>query len=185
MTNTAGYVKQILALALGFENSGKTCMFITYVNKHFPTSNVPRTFDSYCASVRQGFDLHLWDDGGAGPRHRPIAYLRANICILCFDVTRKDLFDKMKSYWYSELSCDYAGVPIILTATKIDLRETEENCVTSEEGQALAAKTRSHYAEISSLKGIGLDELFENVVNLAREHKATSDEKKSKICVIL
>ena len=72
-----------------------------------------------------------------------------------------------------------------MRATKIDLRETEENCVTTEEGEALAAKTRSHYAEISSLKGIGLDKFFEKVVDLAREHEANSRKKECKKCMLL
>ena len=170
MTSTAGPVQQLKALALGFDNSGITCMFITYVNKQYPTNFVPRTFDSYCELVCPGVLLELWDIGGAEEERRPLAYHRTNACILCFDVTRRDLFEKIESYWYSELRHHCPDVPIILTATKIDLRETEENYVTTEEGEALAAKTRSHYAEISSLKGIGLDELFERVTAIARQH---------------
>ena len=144
-------------------------------------------FDNYAQEIDDNTQLDLWDTGGGEdyPRLRPLSYPHTDAFILCFDVARKDLFAELESYWYTELCHHCPDVPIILTATKIDLRETEENCVTTEEGEALAAKSRSHYVEISSLKGIGLDDLFEKVVDVACEHKAPSREKKSKKCEVL
>ena len=174
-------------IAVGYGCAGKTCMFITYTTKKFPDEYIPTVFDNYAQEIDENTQLGLWDTGGGEDyaRLRPLSYPQTDAFILCFDVARKDLFAELESYWYAELRHHCPDVPIILTATKIDLRETEENCVTTEEGEALAAKTRSHYAEISSLKGIGLDELFEKVIDRAREHEANSRKKKCKKCLLL
>ena len=163
---------RIKMVAVGFEGAGKTCLFFAHVKMEFPQVYVPLVFESYILDITDSIQLHLFDSMGSKDfeKLRPLSYVHANVFILCFDVTKKDLSAELESYWYSELRHHCPDVPIILTATKIDLRETEKNCVNTEEGEALAAKTRSHYAEISSLKGIGLDELFENVVNVGREH---------------
>ena len=173
-------------IAVGYGFAGKTCMFITYTIKNFP-EYIPTIFDNYTQQIDEYTLLDLWDTrcGQDYDRLRPLKYPQTNAFILCFDVARKDLFKNLKKHWYAELRHHCPDVPIILTATKIDLRETEENCVTTEEGEALAAKIRSHYAEISSLKGIGLNELFEKVANIAREHEANPRKKKSKKCVLL
>ena len=173
-------------VAVEYGCAGKTSMFITYTTKEFPGEYVSTVFDNYAQEIDANTQLDLWDTGGGEDyaRLRPLSYPHTDAFIIGFDVAREDLFAELESYWYAELRHHCPDVPIILTATKIDLRETEENCVTTEEGETLATKTRSHYAEISSLKGIGLDELFEKVVHVAREHKAPSREK-SKKCLVL
>ena len=174
-------------VAVGYTCAGKTCMFITRANKKFPDGYIPTTFDNYFEKLDEETFLDYIDTGGGEDyeRLRPLCYPDTNVFILCYDVARKDLFAELESYWYAELRHHCPYVPIILTATKIDLRETEENCVTTEEGEALAAKTRSHYAEISSLKSIGLDELFTKVVELGWEHYAAAKEKRKKKCIVL
>ena len=178
---------QLKTVAVGYGCAGKTSMLITYTTKKFPERPIPTVFDECGLDIDENTSLGLYDTGGGEDYHvlRPLSYPQTNVFILCFDVSLRDLFSELKSYWYSELRHHCPDVPIILTATKIDLRETEENCVTTEEGEALAARTRSHYAEISSLKGIGLDELFEKVVSIALEHEANPRVKKYNKCVAL
>ena len=178
---------QLKTVAVGYGCAGKTSMFLTYTTKKFPEGQIPTIFDEYGLDFDENTSLGLYDTGGGEDYYvlRPLTYPQTNVFILCFDVSLRDLFSELKSYWYSELRQHCPDVPIVLTATKIDLRETEENCITTEEGEALAAKTHSHYAEISSLKGVGLDELFEKVVNIAREHEATPREKKCNKCMAL
>ena len=182
-------VKKIVlkTVAVGYGCAGKTCMLIVHVKKKFPDVYVPTVFENYADEIDDETLLAYWDTGGGEDyeRLRPLSYPDTNAFILCYDVARKDLFDELESYWYAELRHHCPDTPIILTAAKIDLRETEENCVTTDEGEALAAKTRSHYAEISSLKFIGLDELFKKVVEVGREHYATEKEKRKKKCIVL
>ena len=175
---------RLKAMAVGYGCAGKTCMLITHVKKKFPEYYIPTVYENHIDVLGEGLQLAYWDTGGGEDyeRLRPLAYPGTDVFILCFDVSRKDQFAELESYWYSELRHYCPGVPIILTSTKIDLRETEENCVTTEEGEALAAKTRSPYAEISSLKSIGLDELFKKVVELGSEFYAEKNRKK---CTIL
>ena len=174
------------ALAVGYGCVEKTSMLITYITKSFPQGDNSIVFDAYALDVDEHTQLGLCDAAGGNDydKLRPLSYPQTDVFVLYFHVTKKDLFDELENYWYAELRHHCPGVPIILTATKIDLRETEDNCVTTEEEEALATKTRSHYAEISSLKGIGLDELFEKVVNLAYEQK-TSSREKCKKCGVL
>ena len=178
---------RLKAMAVGYGRAGKTSMLITHDKKKFPEDYAPAIYEIHVDELSEGLRLAYCDNPGAEDYAglRPLGYPGTDVFILCFDVTKKDLFAELESYWYAELRHHCPYVPIILTATKIDLRETEENCVTTEEGEALAAKTRSHYAEISSLKGVGLDELFTKVVELGREHYAAAKDKRKKKCIVL
>ena len=181
MTGEKSVYLKVIAVGYGF--AGKTSMYITYVTKEFPGQHLPTVFNSNDIKINEHTKVDLYDTGGGEnyDRIRPlVAYLLTvtEAFFLCFDVSNRHLFKNLKKYWYSELRHHCPDVPIILTATKIDLRETEENCVTTEEGEALAAKTHSHYAEISSLKGIGLNELFEKVIAIAHEYNS-SDKKEN------
>ena len=176
---------RLKAKAVGFACAGKTCMLITLNTKKFPEGYIPTEIGPLFDIVDEGMHIELWDTHGGGidyDRLRPTGYPGTDVFILCFDVSMKDQFAELENFWYSELRHHCFKVPIILTATKIDLRETEKKCVTTDEGEALAAKTGSHYAEISSLKGIGLDELFKKVGELSSEFYI---KKKRKKCAIL
>ena len=90
------------------------------------------------------------------------------------------------------------GVPIILIATKVDLRQDPQamgllaaqgrHAVTTEEGQAVARRIGAKYAEVSAIKRRGVDEVFEVALREATKGRGGLRgmvKKRAVKCVIL
>ena len=108
------------------------------------------------------------------PELRPLLYPGTDVFILCFDVSSQCSKNHVSSYWVPELTRHCPTVPIILVATKIDLRDVEQGAVTAEQGESLAAKIgAAKYVEISSLRRKGLKELFSEVRQIGYEYCST------------
>lgn len=98
--------------------------------------------------------------------------------------------------WYPEVSHFCEGVPVILIATKIDLRRDQRaidllkaqgrHPVTTEEGTAVARKIGASYAEVSAMHGHGVEEVFDMALKEAMKGRTlgTTIKKKFK-CVIV
>ena len=90
------------------------------------------------------------------PEFRPLLYRGTDVFILCFDVSSQCSKHRILSYWLPALKRHCPTVPIILVATKIDLRDVEQETVMTKEGESLAAKIgAAKYVEMSSLKDNG------------------------------
>ena len=168
----------IKTTTVGYSGHGKTCMFTTFAMGHCPTPEeyLPRVFQSaYCysghTSSGQPIEMGLWDTVGDEEyaRLRPMSYPDTDIIILCFSVeseTRQQ-FQTLKSYWCEEIKQYCPNIPIILVATKIDLRDDDPNAITSAEGRKMAENIHAmYYREISSLRHEGITELFQLVVDI-------------------
>ena len=132
--------------------------------------------------------LGLWDTGGGEDYHRlrPLSYPQTDVFTLCFDVRSQYSMDRVPSYWAPELKHHCPDVPIILVATKIDLRDEERKTVTTEEGESIANKIgAAKYMEISSKRKEGLNELFGEVARIGYEYHSNLQKKKSGKCNIL
>ena len=93
---------------LGDSGVGKTCIISRYISGNFDESSATTNGASYC-SKNVNFDklgknllLDIWDTAGQ-EKYRALTkffYKDAAVCILVYDITRKDTFDNIKSYWY-------------------------------------------------------------------------------------
>ena len=178
-------------MILGHGGVGKTCMLITYTTGKFPDEYIPTVFDNYehpCYHNSQPVHLGLWDTAGGEdyPRLRPLSYPQTDVFTLLFDVTRPNEFDDIKTYWTPEIEHHCPGVPIVLVASKIDLR-TDDNVVTTEQGLEMSENIGAvKYMEISSLKGEGLAELFEEITRIGFDYYSTLlKNKKRRKCIII
>ena len=71
-------------------------------------------------------------------------------------------------------------------ATKIDLRDVEQETVTTKKGNSLAAKIGvAKYVNISSLRSEGLKELFSEILQIGSEHYSSLPNKRSRKCNLL
>ena len=105
------------------------------------------------------------------PKLRSLLYPGTDVFILCFDVSSQCSKNHILSYWVPELTRHCPTVPIILVATKIDLRDVEQGTVTTKQGESLAAKIgAAKYVEISCLRNEGLKELFSEVRQIGYEY---------------
>ena len=108
--------------------------------------------------------VQVWDTAGQ-ERYRSLAkvfYKSANVCILVYDITRKESFDELKEYWIDEIKENTnADTILALIGNKSDLYEFEE--VKKKEGTELAKEIGAIFKLTSAKKNIGIEELFETI----------------------
>jgi small GTP-binding protein len=177
-------------LIVGFDGAGKTSMYHTFATKEFPTGYIPFWCEIYtnytCDFEIDGncVNLAFWDticgENDEYARLRPLSYNDADVFVLCYDISNLELYHKIKEFWVdNELRSFDPRIPIILVATKTDLREGELKTVSREEGESLAAEIdAAGYFEISSLRMEGLDELFHNICVVGMNYQKKTMRKK-------
>ncbi|XP_075236466.1 ras-related C3 botulinum toxin substrate 3-like [Lycorma delicatula] len=85
-----------------------------------------------------------------------------NCFLLCFSVDNRSSYENVTTKWYPELKHHCPHTPIILVATKTDLRcASDSPMVTYSEGKKLQRKIKAvKYMECSALENNGLTEIF-------------------------
>ncbi|XP_026467352.1 ras-like GTP-binding protein RhoL [Ctenocephalides felis] len=173
--------KSIRVTAVGDGVIGKTCLLITYTKGVFPCEYIPTVFENYTANILVDGCTHIlnvWDTSGQEDydRLRPLSYPNTDCFLLCYSISSRDSFDHVHSKWYPEIRHYSPKAPIILIATKIDLRNSNSHgLVTFEEGQAMHKKIRSSdFVECSALEYTNVDIVFIKAVRavLQKENAA-------------
>ena len=115
--------------------------------------NVPGT--------EEAVELHLFDTAGQDvfAETMPQYWEGASGVVLVYDVTRAHTLEAC-AIWYSRLieSLGVAGLPGVLVANKIDLRE--RTCVNRQQGQHMAQNLNMEFFEASALEGTDVDAPF-------------------------
>jgi Ras family protein A len=144
-------------------------------------------------------ELVLYDTAGQEDYEllRPLSYPNTDVVIICFSVDNPDSFDNVMQTWVPEVKHFCTGTPILLVATKSDLRQDKVlhkqlaarqlKVVTTEQGITLANKLGAYaYMECSAKTRVGVEEVFETAAKVAlsnnRKHR---QRKQNKQCVIL
>lgn len=178
---------------------GKTCLLIVFSKGTFPEVYVPTVFENYVADVEvdgKHVELALWDTAGQEDydRLRPLSYPDSHVILICFAIDSPDSLDNVQEKWISEVLHFCVNLPIILVATKKDLRYDQKTIeelrrvsqrpVSPEEGEAVARKIGAFkYLECSAKTGEGVREVFETATRAAMlKHKPTAAKKK---CILL
>ncbi|KAL7041790.1 hypothetical protein ACKWTF_000893 [Chironomus riparius] len=191
-------MQSVKCVVVGDGFVGKTCLLITYATKAFPGDYQPTIFDNYSTHVKyqnETINLLLWDTAGQEDfeRIRPIAYPQTDVFLICISLINQDSFEHVKSKWYPEIRHHCPHTPIILVGTKLDLRndkgtikslnDSKECPISYPQGYGLAKKIGAiKYMECSALTQKGLNELFEEVVKVARN---SAKNRFSKKCIFL
>ncbi|GAA5987591.1 hypothetical protein JCM11641_005374 [Rhodosporidiobolus odoratus] len=154
---------------------GKTCLLIVYSQKRFPTDYVPTVFENYVLNKPYSgkiVEFALWDTAGQEEydRLRPLSYPETDVIFICFAVDFPVSLENIEDKWYPEVAHFCEDVPLILVATKIDLRTDSRaidllkaqgrHPVTPAEGAAVAQRIGAKYAEVSAMHGTGVEEVF-------------------------
>ncbi len=153
-------------LILGGEGGvGKTSLVHRFVEDSFQTdykSTIGTSimkkeceFEGLDSKVR----FVIWDLAGQAQfkRVRKSYLSNAETGILVFDVTRKETYDKIES-WYKEILDASSTISLILVANKVDMEG--ERVVTTEQGEGLAEKLNLSYIETSAKTGENIDDAF-------------------------
>jgi len=202
--------KRVKLVVVGDGAVGKTSLLISYATGEFPTEYLPTVFENYTAQMKRESEvilLHLWDTAGQEDydRLRPLSYPGADVLLLCFSTISQASYDAIKEKWAPEVHHYVPNIPHLLVGTKIDLREAKApdpnsgkyEPITTDQGKTMADEIGAvKYMEVSSKTGKGLNEVFNEAVNLvlkereASEKGETSDskpkgKKKKKDCILL
>ncbi|PVF94895.1 ras-domain-containing protein [Serendipita vermifera] len=145
----------------------------------------------------QAVDIAAWHfghgTGGDSPQLRGITYQYIDAFLICFSVDDRDSFEHVEQKWLPEILYFSSGIPFILVACKIDLRNNavrleemerrREKMVSTEEGEVMAQRIGAKaHIECSSLDRTNVDEVFQKATSIAVTYPRP---KRRKFCRIL
>jgi len=170
---------------LGDSGVGKTCIISRYISGTFDENSATTNGASYCSKnvnyekLGKNLLLDIWDTAGQ-EKYKALTkffYKDAAVCILVYDITRKESFDNLKNFWYSQLK-ENSGSNVVLgvAGNKCDLYESEE--VKESEARQFAEEIGAIFELTSAQNNTGINELFFEVGNkyLDPNFKPSKDE---------
>ncbi|XP_072935911.1 ras-like GTP-binding protein RhoL [Epargyreus clarus] len=172
-----GSAKRLKITVVGDGMVGKTCLLYVYTRNEFPKEYVPTVFDNYVGHItvdEQEVEMALWDTAGQEDyeRLRPLSYNNTNCFLVCYSVSSRSSYENVSLKWYPELKHFSSAVPIVLVATKADLKASDRAVITTQEGKKLKKKIRAaHFVECSALERLNMNEVFEEAVRAALRKK--------------
>ncbi|KAK0398733.1 hypothetical protein QR680_002729 [Steinernema hermaphroditum] len=163
---------------------GKTSLLHAFSKGTFSPEHDPTVFDNFVVEMMtkgKKVELALWDTAGQEDydRIRPLSYMDSDVILICFDVARPNTLENAVMKWAGEVKYFCPGVPILLVATKTDLRhELKVSTVSAIAGGEAADRIgASHFVQCSAKEGEGVAEVFDKAVRAAL-HK---DKKSMKL----
>ncbi|KFP96695.1 Rho-related GTP-binding protein RhoB, partial [Leptosomus discolor] len=174
---------------VGDDRCGKTCLLFALCHKQLPMSYEPTLFDVYTTDTEvdgKEMKLILFDVAGKNEvsyrNLRSVFYRDTDVIVMCFSVDRPDSRQNVLDFWVPEIRMFCPTVPIILVATKIELRGDESikeklttpgnEPINTIEGKALAASIGAYaYLECSAKTKEGVDTALEIISQCALNEK--------------
>jgi len=162
-------------VVVGDGGCGKTCLLIVYAQNRFPEAYIPTVFENYVTNRQfdgKIIEIALWDTAGQEEydRLRPLSYPESHVILIVFSVDFPVSLGNVQDKWYPEVAHFCEGTPLILVATKTDLRRDDntrrllgaqgQKPVTSEQGAEVAHEIGAKYIECSAKTGSGVQEVF-------------------------
>lgn len=145
---------------------GKTTLIYQFVHNKFlqdykPTLGISITNQIYNL---QGFEdnqlnFMIWDVAGQQffRRLRKYYYQGADVGFICYDVTKRETFDKVE-FWYDDIRALLPKIPLVIIGNKIDLEEAR--VVSHEEGEEKARRLKCSFMETSAKTGDFVRDVF-------------------------
>jgi small GTP-binding protein len=167
------YIRKIVLL--GDAEVGKTSLIRRFVankydDKYLITVGTKVTEKNllikHSQDVRTHLKLMIWDFmGQKGFKKIESSGLNgASGALMVYDISRAETLASIEEYWLPRLEEDAPGIPIILLANKIDLRETIENdtpeALALDDFQKIAHRNRSIGFFTSALSGQNVENAF-------------------------
>ena len=102
---------QCKVVLIGESGVGKTSIINRYISNVFSTTLTATPGASFTTKTvflkeyEQSIKFEIWDTAGQ-EKYRSLAkvfYKNAAVCILVYDITRKESFDELKNYWINQI----------------------------------------------------------------------------------
>ena len=155
---------------LGDSGVGKTCIISRYISGTFDENSATTNGASYCSKnisfekLGKNLLFDIWDTAGQ-EKYKALTkffYKDAAVCILVYDITRKETFDNIKNYWYSQLTENSdKNIVIGVAGNKCDLYENED--VPESDARKFAEEIGAVFELTSAQNNTGINELFLDV----------------------
>ena len=165
------------ACAIGSQAVGKTTFFIRFIQGSFPGDYTravyePTRYETSSDEHEVSIELNDVRSRLLNPQLKPLIYQNTDVVMMFYSVSDRESYLDVERVWLVDAQTHCPGVPIVLVGTKTDLREVGGDTVTTGEGKELARRVRAtKFMEISSLLGEGLDDMMDEVVKCAVDHK--------------
>ncbi|OWF38440.1 ras-related protein Rab-24-like [Mizuhopecten yessoensis] len=161
----------IKVVLLGKAFAGKTCLVQRYIHQTYNDTPYSNTIGAAFASKKliskgKHVVMNVWDTAGS-ERYQSMSkiyYRGARAAILCYDLTDKTSFEKVR-FWVGELQTNEENCRMYLCGTKKDLidDDPESRAVSLSVVQSLAQDLQSDIYETSSVTGETIDEMFDKI----------------------
>eukprot|EP01102_Stenamoeba_stenopodia_P017483 TRINITY_DN626_c0_g1_i1.p1 TRINITY_DN626_c0_g1~~TRINITY_DN626_c0_g1_i1.p1 ORF type:complete len:204 (-),score=58.35 TRINITY_DN626_c0_g1_i1:189-800(-) len=157
----------VKVVLLGQHDVGKTCLVERYLHGKFKfnvTATVGAAFGAKKVEVNgTSITLGIWDTAGA-ERYESMSriyYRSARAAIVCYDLTNKVSFNKVR-FWVEELLANEKNCDIYIVGTKLDriLEEGEARAIGEETVQNYAENIGAKVFDTSAKTGQNVDSLF-------------------------
>ena len=160
----------IKVVLLGESGVGKTSIIQQFTSHTFDRSTLTSLSCQYSSQTIKLKELNktitfdIWDTAGQ-ERYRSLAkiyYKDAKIIIFVYDITNKNSFDSIKTYWMEQIQLYTYKKPIFgLVSNKDDLYKSQQ--VSLEEGKEFADKINAIFQTTSAKNDFGIQQLFINL----------------------
>ena len=153
---------------VGQSSVGKTALINQYMNKIFIEAAITTIGTDKFIKVEKINDteikLNIWDTAGQ-ERFRslsPLFLKGSHIVIMVYDITNKDSFDELETFWKEKIKDNTSNIILGLAANKSDLYERE--VVTIEEGKDFAKNNDAIFFETTAKNYESTRQLFIELV---------------------
>ncbi|KAF7348018.1 Cell division control protein 42 [Mycena sanguinolenta] len=143
-------------------------------------------YDSNAIRVMAGdipYTLEVFDTAG-GPEYEhlhpgPLGYPRGtDVFFICFSVGLLTSLERVKTKWFPDAPRDCPGVPCVVAATQINLRELQRETITTAQGEKLSREIKvAKYVECSAKTREGVQDMF--------DARWLADEARAILCSLL
>ena len=152
-------------ILVGDSGVGKTSIMGRYIREFNPSeqATIGASFKSTLEKVegKDNIQFEIWDTAGQ-ERYRSvnsIFYQDAFICLMVYDITKKESFENLKNYWYNAVKEHGSkGIIFHVAGNKVDMLEKEE--VPKKEVEEYCESINAEYNYVSALKNAYIDNLF-------------------------
>ena len=166
---------------IGDSGVGKTCIISRFLKgtfEHNINSTDGASYASKSIDVNgKSLLLDIWDTAGQ-ERYKSLTkffYKGAKMAILVYDITRKESFDNIKSFWYNQIK-EYGDEGILLGIAGNKSDKYDEEVVPEEEARDYAKSIGAIFQLTSAQNNSGINELFKSMGAKYLDPNAKVDE---------